>query len=185
MDDSAIKELLVSRSEKGIEELDKAYGKLCRSIALNILGDIRDAEECVNDTFLIVWNRVPPADPESLAAFLGRIVRNVSIDRLRKNTAAKRSTSHIIALDELAESIPAFSNVEEVLQHELNEEINSFIRALSTENQFLFVQRYWLAESISDIANAIGKSNHYVSVKLLKIRKKLKKYIEEDRSWKK
>ncbi|MBQ9910505.1 MAG: sigma-70 family RNA polymerase sigma factor [Lachnospiraceae bacterium] len=180
MDDKTIKELLFSRSERGLEELDKAYGKLCRRIALNILGDPNDAEECINDAYFAVWNRIPPADPESLPAYLSRIVRNICIDRLRRNTAEKRNTAYSFAMEELMEDIPAFSDVEEeVLQHELIKEIASFVRALPEENQFLFVQRYWLTESVPDIARAIGRSSHYVSVKLFRIRKKLAEYLAE------
>ena len=180
MEAESIKTLLFSRSEKGLEELDKAYGKLCRGIAMNILRDPLDAEECVNDAYFAVWNRIPPADPASLSAYLCRIVKNICIDRLRRNTAEKRNTAYCITMEELTEDIPAFSDVEEeVLQHELIEEISSFVRALPTEKQFLFVQRYWFAEEVPDIAKAIGKSSHYVSVKLFRIRKQLAEYLAE------
>ena len=180
MDDRAIIEMFFARSEKGLEELEKAYGKLCRRIAMNIVSDPQDAEECVNDAYFSVWNRIPPEEPRSLSAYLCRIVRNISVDRVRQRTAQKRNSDYTVAMDELAEDIPAFNDVEEtVLQQELIEEISAFVRSLSKENQYLFVQRYWCAEPVSAIAETIGRSSHYVSVTLFRIRKKLRDFLKE------
>ena len=179
MNDQMIKELLFLRSEKGLEELDKAYGKLCRRIAVNLLGDRQDAEECVNDAYLAVWNRIPPVDPESLPAYLCQIVRNICLKRLRSDSAKKRASSHTVAMEELSSDIPAFSGVEEeVLQKELAQEINAFIRSVSSEDRYLFMQRYWYGEPIRTIAKNTGRTGHYVSVRLSRLRQKLKEYLK-------
>jgi len=180
MNDQAIKELLFSRKETGLEELDKAYGRLCRRLARNILGDEQEAEECVNDAYLAVWNRVPPVDPESLSAYLCQVVRNMSLKRLRNNSARKRNSAHDISIDELAADIPDFFDVEEeVLKNELADEISAFIRELSPESRYLFMQRYWYDESLEVIAKAIKRNKHYVSVRLSRIRKSLKNYLSD------
>ncbi|MBP5225245.1 MAG: sigma-70 family RNA polymerase sigma factor [Lachnospiraceae bacterium] len=180
MDDRTIKELLCSRTEKGLEELEKAYGKLCRRIALNVLGDPQDAEECVNDAFLEVWNRVPSVNPVSVCAYLCQTVRNIAVSRLRKKNAKKRASAYSMAMEELAEDIPAFTDVEkEILQRELIEEIAAFVRTLPEESRILFMQRYWYAEPVPAIAEAVGRSSHYVSVKLSRIRNRLKRYLTE------
>lgn len=90
MDDGAIVARYWSRNESAIAETDRKYGPYCRVIALNILGSREDAEECVSDTWHSAWNSMPPQRPGSLSAFLGRIVRNLSISRWRRERAQKR-----------------------------------------------------------------------------------------------
>ncbi len=178
MDDLKIRELLLSRSEKGLEEMERAYGKLCRRIALNILGDPHDAEECVNDAYLSVWSHVTDIEPGLLRAYLCRLVRNNAINLYHRNTAKKRNSEYTIALEELAEDIPAMNTVEEeVLKNELIEEIWSFVRSLPEDSRFLFMQCYWYAETPASVAKMIRRSSHYVSVKLSRIRKKLKEHL--------
>ena len=101
MEDKRIIDLFFARSELAIEALAAKYGALCSRIAENILGDSMDAEECVNDAYLGVWNSVPPQRPDPLRSFLCRIVRNLSISRYHANTAKKRNSSYDVALEEL------------------------------------------------------------------------------------
>ncbi len=180
MDDRTIKAMLLSRNEQALELLDREYGKLCRKIALNILGNPLDAEECVNDAYLAVWTHVPPVDPDPLRSYLLKTVRNAAIQRYRTESAKKRNRRFDIPLNELEETLFSCTNVEEeVLKKELFLEIEAFLKALPTENRVLFVRRYWYSESVSDLAKDFGISEHNVVVKLARIRKKLKDYLDD------
>lgn len=80
MEDQEIVELYFHRDEQAIVQTDRKYGPYCYSIAYNVLSDQEDARECVSDTYLAAWNRIPPARPSLLGAFLGKITRHLSID---------------------------------------------------------------------------------------------------------
>ena len=178
MDDRSIKELLRERSEESLQQLDQQYGRLCRRIAFNVLDDLRDVEECVNDAYLAIWNSIPPADPESLSAYLCQTVRNISINRLKREKAKKRSSQYTIAMEELSEDVPAPGGVEsEVLKNELITEITDFLRTQPEGSRILFLRRYWYAESIPEIAKELEISEHLASARLSRIRKRLKKYL--------
>ncbi len=180
MDEQHIKELFLSRSEEGLAALEAQYGLVCRRIAGNILNNAEDAEECVNDAFLTLWNRIPPEDPASLSAYLYKVVRNIAISRYRQNTAKKRNSAYDVALDELAEVLAAPKDVEgEVLANELTEHIEAFLAELPREQRFLFVCRYWYSDTVPELAEKTGLREQTVSVKLFRIRNRLKQYLAE------
>lgn len=180
MTDERIIELFFARSERGIEELDTKYGATCHRIAQNILGNKEDAEECVNDAYLGVWNSIPPKKPSLLSAFLFKILRNLSITRYHANTAQKRNSFYDIALDELGETISTEESIEkECSQKELTTTIEGFLDTLTRENRVIFVCRYWFSESYTEIAKRTGLTEKNISVRLTRIREKMKEYLSE------
>ena len=180
MDDNKIISLLWNRSEDALDALSLKYGALCRRIALNITNSREDAEECVNDTFLAVWNTVPPQNPAPLTSYVCRIARNHAIDRYRSSRAEKRNSHFDIALDELEDCFADKSTVESVVfSEDVNTVLNSFLASLSPNDRILFVRRYWLSDSITMLADYFQTSKHNISVRLSRLRKKLKKYLTE------
>lgn len=182
MDDSGIIELYWQRNSTAIDETDKKYGALCRALANRILGDERDGEECVNDTYMTTWQAIPDARPNKLAAFLAAITRRISIDVLRRRGAAKRGAGEILgALDELAELIPARDDVErEVELRELTAEIDRFLDGLKGTDRDMFVCRYWLCASVKDIAHRFDTSESRVKSSLMRTRNKLRQHLGEE-----
>lgn len=181
MEDSQIIGLYFARDEQAITETDSKYGTMCRSIAVRILGNIDDADECVNDTYLKTWNSIPPNNPDSLCAFVGRITRNLSLDKYRKNKAAKRNT-YFMPLEELAECIADFDDAGgEDVPFELKAAINEFLDELPQEHRVYFMRRYWLGESLTDISKRYGISANKLGVMLFRIRKRLKTKLEKSK----
>lgn len=179
--DNQIIDLFHARSEQAITELSEKYGRTCRRLSVNILKNPYDAEECVNDAYLGVWNTVPPRRPDSLPAYVCRIVRNLSLKRYRENTAVKRNSYYDAVLDELAECIPSPDTLEEAYAvKELTETINRFLSTLDKESRVMFMRRYWFSDSIEEIAGLFGTQKHNVSVKLSRIRQKLKRHLEKE-----
>lgn len=181
MSDEELVRRLWARDEEALSAVQQQYGSYCRSIALRILGNEADAEECVNDALLKTWSSVPPNRPDSLKAYVGRITRNLAFNLYQKQRAGKRGGGSFDAvLDELAECIPGGSEPEEeILKQELSAEINVFLAGLSKENRMLFVSRYWYADSIPEIAKRFRFSENTVSVRLSRLRAKLKKHLTE------
>lgn len=181
MEDQKIIELFFARSEEAILQLQIKYENRCMRVAGNILNNRLDAEECVNDAYLAAWNTIPPQNPGSLSAYVCRIVRNLSIKRYHANSALKRNSHYDTALDELEECIPAGESVEsEYAAKELGAAINSFLDTLSKDNRRMFVRRYWFSDSIDEIAAMFNISGRNVSLRLMRVRKKLKKYLEKE-----
>ena len=168
------------RSEQAVFELSEKYGELCRKIALNILGDEQDAEECVNEVWLAAWNTIPPQKPDPLRAYICRIARNVALKRYRANTAAKRNSVFDVSFEELEDCIPAH-RAEAVFEAEgLPEAIDRFLETLDPVNRAIFMRRYWLSDSITDIAETFGLTKHNVSVRLSRTRSKMRRYLEKE-----
>ncbi len=181
MDDSRIIELFFERSEQAIIELSNKYGAMCRKIADNILNNRLDSEECVNDAYLGVWNAIPPQRPDPLSSYVCRIVRNLALKKYHENTARKRNSHYDVALDEIADCIPAsFSVEDEIMAREVAGAIDGFLETLDQRNRIIFVRRYWHADSIEEIAALFHKSRHYVSVRLSRIRKALKEHLGKE-----
>ncbi len=181
MEDSKIIGLFLKRSEQAIEELSKKYGLLCKKIAVNILKNELDAEECVNDTYFGVWNTIPPQNPNSLMNYVCRIVRNQAIKKYHANTAAKRNSIYDVALEELEECFPSAASVEDVFDAKVTAEIiDKFLYTLSKENRVMFIRRYYYADSISEIAELFHTSNHHISVRLSRTREKLKHHLVKE-----
>ena len=180
LEDEKIIDLFFARSDQAIAELDAKYGKLCRNLSLNILNDERDAEECVSDAYLAAWNAIPPAKPKPLRAYICKIVRIISIKRYYKNGAARRNGAYDAALEELEDRLSAPDTVEsEIESKELSRVIEDFLGTLSIENRVIFMRRYAYVDTYADIAARVGLSEKNVSVRLVRMREKLKKYLAE------
>lgn len=181
MEDQGIIDLLFSRSEQAISELSGKYGRLCGRIADNILHNPLDAEECVNDTYLCVWNSVPPQQPNPLMTYVGSITRNLALKKYHAGTAVKRNSHYDVALEELGECLSVPETVESAFSAmELAELLNRFLGALDQENRVMFLRRYWYADSISAIAARLHMSDNQVSVRLHRTRKKLQVYLRRE-----
>ena len=179
MSDREIIALYFARAECAIEETDRIYGRYCRNISFEILRDIQDSEEIVNDTYLKTWNSIPPKDPPSLKNFLGRIVRGLSINRLEYNNAQKRGGGQLDAvLSELEGCIPSYDEQYEDGE-EIRQIIDSFLRSLSPEKRRIFIRRYWYMSPLSDIADDMGVSDGKIKMILMRLRRELKKQLEE------
>ena len=181
LEDSKIIELFFARAEQAIVELSAKYGTVCGRIARNILKNDLDAEECVNDTYLAAWNTIPPQKPNPLRTYIFRIVRNISIAKYHANTSVKRNSYYDVALEELENCLAASVTVEqEISAKELSRQINRFLATLDEESQMMFVRRYWYSDSISDIAERFQTSSNNVSVRLSRIREKLKSHLKKE-----
>ncbi len=182
MDDNSIVELYWERNENAIEETQKKYGRYCYSIAFNILNNQEDAEESVNDTYLNAWSSMPPQRPNVLSAFLGRITRNISLNKWKCRTAEKRGGGQAdIVLDELQDCVPSKESVEEEIEvKELAGIIDKFLRGLPKEERNIFLCRYWYMDSIADICKQFGYGESKVKMKLLRTRKKLMEKLEKE-----
>ena len=176
MDDKMIIDLFWQRSEKAITETSAKYGSFCHSISYRILHNKQDAEECVNDTWLRTWDSIPPHKPKKLSVYLGRITRNLSLDRYKKYNAEKRKAARTAeALEELSECISGGDNVSDYVDKlALAELIEGFLRKQTEEKRNIFVRRYWYFDSIREISAAYGISETNVSTILLRMRAQLK-----------
>lgn len=181
MDDAKIVQLYWDRNEEAIPVTANKYGNYCTSIARNILGNYEDAEECVNDTYLNAWNSMPPHRPGVLSAFLGKIVRNLSLNRYKHNSADKRGGSQTgVVLDEIGEFVSGADDVEqEIDRRELIRAIDTFLSTLTPKKRGIFVRRYWYFDNISDIASRFGMTENNVSVTINRLRLKLRRYLLE------
>lgn len=181
MDDNIIVQMYWERNEKAISVTSEKYGSYCLTIARNILGNHEDAEECVNDTYLNMWNSIPTNRPSVLSVYIGKIVRNLSFNLYKKNKAKKRGSGQItLILDELSELVANSNKLEDewdcIL---LTETINSFLADLPVEKRKIFVCRYWYVDSVKDIAERFAITENNVSVILNRLRSKLRNYLIE------
>ncbi|MBR5896570.1 MAG: sigma-70 family RNA polymerase sigma factor [Lachnospiraceae bacterium] len=181
MTDDDIVKLYWDREESAIAETSAKYGAYCSSIAINILHNRDDAEECVNDTWLHAWNAMPPQKPSILSAFLGKITRNLSFDLYKKLHREKRGGDGIdLVLDELAEIVSGGEDPADSYDAaELKKDINLFLDSLSDDKRNMFVLRYWYADSVSSIAKRFATSENTISVTLNRLRGNLKTYLTE------
>ncbi len=178
--DEEIIELFFERSEKAIEELEAKYGKICLQTSYNILGNYSDAEECVNDSYLGAWNAIPPTRPDPLLTYVLKIVRNLSLNCFHKNQARKRNSTYDLAVEELSEFLAAPESVESAMEtKELVKTVEEFLDSLKTRDRVIFIRRYWFYDSYEQIAERVGISAKNVSVKLTRLRRQLKVYLEE------
>lgn len=182
MEDAQIVQLYWDRSEQAIDETAAKYGPYCHSIAIRILQDSQDAEECVNDTYLSAWNAMPPHRPSVLATFLGKITRRLSIDRWRTKSRSKRGADQVIlALDELRECVDARNSIDHIIEAKaLTACINRFLDDLPAGQRCIFLQRYWYLAPIDQIASANGYSRSKVTSMLYRLRKALREHLEKE-----
>ena len=180
MEDEKIIEMFFDRSEQAIRELDMKYGKTCRSLSYNIVNSREDAEECVSDAYLGAWNAIPPARPDPLLSYIVKIVRNISLKIYWRKEAAKRSGHYTAAMEEIEACIAGPSTVEsEIEAKELARIIGEFLDTLTPENRVIFMRRYWFADSCRDIAGLVGLTEKNISVRLTRIREKMRRYLME------
>ena len=181
MNDSDIIQLYWDRNDRAISETSDKYGRYCKAIAKNILENEQDAEECVNDTYLSAWNAMPTHWPEQLAAFLGKLTRNLAFNRYKYYHAGKRGRGEFaLVLDELADCVSGKDNVEQEIDRlELIEAVNSFVADLPEIKRKIFVCRYWYADPVSEIAGVYGMGAGNVSKMLERVRKQLRNYLTE------
>lgn len=180
IDDEKIIEMFFERSEQGIQELDSKYGKTFYHLSYNIVSSREDAEECVNDAYLGAWNTIPPAQPNPLLTYICKIVRNLSLKIYYRKGTAKRSSHYTIAMEEIEACIAAPNTVEtEMEARELARMIESFLDTLTVENRTIFMRRYWFSDSCKDIAEFVGLTEKNITVRLTRMRQKMKEYFAE------
>ncbi len=177
MEDSRILELLWARAERALEALQKKYGKLVYHIAMNILGIAQDAQECENDTYLAVWDTVPPKKPEPLRPYVCKLGRNIALNRLRTDSAQKRCSKLEVSLEELETAIPGCCMEETITARLLGRAIASYLDTQTKENRILFLRRYWLGDTVQEAAQFLGISANSASVRLSRMRQGLKEYL--------
>ncbi len=171
--DAEIVALYLARDESAVDHTAKQYGAYCLSVAMNILNHTSDAEECVNDTYLRAWRSIPPHKPTVLRLFLGKITRNLAIDRYRENKSRNRELE--VALDELAEILPAREEDDGALPMLLA----GFLESLPAEERNLFVLRYWHGHSVARLAKAFKIKPNNLSARLYRTREKMRVYLTE------
>ncbi len=185
MEDIKIISLFNERDERAIEITQSKYGKYCYSIAYSILEQREDAEECVNDTWVKTWNSIPPQAPSCLRAFLAKITRNIAYDRHKFNSRQKRGGKEItMALDELAECLPASDGIDEYLRaNEIRVALNSFLNNIPERDRNIFVLRFFFVYSTEKIASNLGMNHGTVMNSITKTKKKLKEYLKKGGFW--
>ena len=180
IEDEKIIEMFFERSEQAIRELDSKYGKIFQKLSYNIVNNKQDAEECLNDAYLGAWNTIPPTNPNPLLTYICKIVRNISLKIYRRKEADKRNSHYTVAMEEIEACIADPNTVEaEIEVKELARFIEEFLDTLSIENRVIFMRRYWFSDNYKDIAEFVGLSEKNVSVRLTRIRQKMKDYLAE------
>lgn len=180
MEDAQITAMLTARLEDALTALAAKFGKGLQSLALNILGSRQEAEECVNDTYLALWNAIPPAQPDPLSPFVYRVGRNIALKRLRANTAKKRNSHYDVSLDELAGVLSGPTLEETADARALGKCIDRFLYTLDKENRIIFLRRYWFGDSVQKISLDRGLGENAVSVRLNRMRRKLRAYLDKE-----
>lgn len=180
LDDSRIIGLFFERSERAIEETQRKYGRLLRHVAENILGR-EDAEECESDCYLRLWNAIPPERPTSLKAYCVTVTRRLALNRYHADTSRKRDNRYDLALSELESCLGGIESAEtETEARELSAAINRFLGEQSREDRQIFVSRYYLSDSVGDIAAKTGLESGTVSVRLFRLREKLRNFLTKE-----
>lgn len=177
MDDQKIIDLYFDRNEQAITETDVKYGRLCHSIAYNILSNREDSEECVNDTYIGVWNAIPPTRPNNFMAFVCRIARNLSLKRLEFLKREKRSADVILSLDELSAVLPDERYAPDASDEDVGRLISQFLRTQKADVRNVFIRKYYFFDSVKEIAERYSFTESKVKNMLFYTRNKLKDYL--------
>lgn len=177
MEDRKIIRMLWDRMEEAIEALAKKFGHRLLATARNILGNHQDAEESVSDTYLAVWNAIPPKEPDPLAGFVYQTGRNQALKRLRYESAKKRNSDYDVSLEELAGCIAGVSLEDEFDARLLGRAIDRFLDTVSKTSRVLFLRRYWFGDSVKDIAKHFDMTENAVTVRLGRTRQQLRTYL--------
>ena len=180
--EDAILGLLFARDEAALQEIQSAYGKLCYKLANDILNNREDSEECVNDMLLKVWKTIPPKHPDSLVAYVITIIRNTAVNRYLAMKTQKRGGNQFeTAWEELETTLESGEDLNDTVDlHELTAQIEQFLETLSPQTRRVFLRRYYMSESVSEIAESCGMSVSAVKISLMRTRDKLKKYLREE-----
>ncbi len=177
MDDFRIIELYFKRNEQAIKETDTKYGKLCHSIAYNILNSHEDSEECVSDTYIGVWNAIPPTRPNNFMSFICKIARNLSLKRLEFLTREKRSKDMLISFEELEAVLPDERYTPDISDEDVGKAISKFLNSQKEDVRNVFVRKYYFFDSIGEIAKRYSFTESKVKNMLFYTRNKLKDYL--------
>lgn len=185
MDDEKIIDLYYARSETAIHETAQKYGSYCARIAMNILENREDSDECVSDTYLKTWNAIPPQRPEVFQSFLGRITRNLSLNRYKERHRQKRGGNEVdLLLSELESCVSSGHTIETELEvGRIAENINNFLYSIEVEHRVIFIRRYWYVDSISSISKRLGVSESKVKSILFRTRNRLRVYLAKEGVW--
>lgn len=171
MEDRELMQLFKERAESVFSALAQRYGRRLQHTAMNILDCAEDAEECVNDTYLALWNAIPPAEPEPLTPYVLRTGKNIALNRLRARNTRKRC-GYVLSLEELAATVPAPEK-----DAELGKALNRWLSTLSRRDRVIFLRRHWFGDGVKDIANALGTTENAVSLRLHRLKQQLKAYL--------
>lgn len=182
MEDQEIVQLFWERSESAVQEASRKFGSYCRSIANGILKNHEDSEDCVNEALMRVWEAIPPKKPSSLCAFIGRITKNIALDRIRHSESKKRGGGELaLVYEELSEIVPDGASVEDELERkEMMSAVSSFLRKSSDTNRRAFVLRYWYCRSVKDIAAELGIKEEHTYVILSRMRERLRDHLKKE-----
>ncbi len=180
MDDLHIVSLYIERNQQAINETDRKYGKLCFSIAKNILADTEDCRECINDTYLAVWNSIPPNNPDNFKAYISKVTRNTALKKLEFNNAGKRNTNMTVLLDEINDIAVDEFMLYDISSQELGALINKFLHSEKDDSRNVFIRRYWYCDSVADISRRYNFSESKVKSMLFQSRKRLEKLLRNE-----
>ena len=178
MDDREIIALFEARSQDAILEAKHKFDPLCRALAGKLLRSEEDVEECLTDTYLALWNAIPPAKPSPLSAYIARVTRNLAMKRLEYLTAEKRGADVTMSFEELDGCIPYGVTPESRFEEkELSRTIGKFLQKQSKQNRIIFLRRYYFFDSVKEIAAHLGCGEELVKSSLHRTRKKLKAHL--------
>ena len=180
MEDEQIVSLYWQRQESAIRETEIKYDRYLTKIAYNILSDYEDSRESVNDTYLALWNAIPPEKPDPLTAYVYRVGKNIALKKHRDLTAQKRDSRYDVSLDELSGCLAGCSLEEEWQARELGRAIDRFLGLQTQQNRIIFLRRYWFGDSVKEIASLYALSPGAVSVRLSRLRDDLKEYLTKE-----
>ena len=180
MEDNKIIHLLWQRAEQAVVLLAKRFGTGLYRLAMNILGNHSDAEESVNDTYLALWNAIPPEHPDPLSPYVYRVGKNIALKKRRDSTAQKRDSRYDVSLDELSECISGTSLEDTFDAHLLGQAINRFLELQTQQNRIIFLRRYWFGDSVKEIAALYAMSAGGISVRLNRLRNALKEHLTKE-----
>lgn len=181
VEDKDIIELFINRSEMAIAKTSEKYGAYLTKICMNILNMKEDADECVNDTYLTSWKQIPPDRPQKFLAYLGKIAKNIALNRYDYLKANKRNTHFDVVLSELEDCLSSENNVEDsIIEKELSLSISNYLRSIDEKSRNIFIRRYWYSDSIADVSRLFGISQSNAKVTLHRIRNNLKHYLEKE-----
>ena len=174
MDDHILIQMLFDRIETVFDSLSQRFGQRLRLTATNILSNNEDAEECVNDTYLAIWNAIPPAQPNPLGPYVCRAGKNIALNRLRARNTQKRS-AYELSLDELSTYVPAPS-----ADRDLGRGLNDWLDTLAQKDRVLFLCRHWFGDSVNELAQGMRMTESAVSVRLHRLKLQLKDYLTKE-----